>query len=210
MELFDYDFSIAKKEGSVSKLRKIERKRNLKNSGYYKLPKEGLDSSLISRSNDEVHRVNQIHDFVVDHLEYQTFFGEDKGASYALKEGKGDCTEYTDLMVALCRYNEIPARRISGFTLQQDTSSLIYKIFRSSGHSWAEVHFDEYGWVPFDPTHSDGSIITNFNNLTSKYIYLVFSESDRGLSWKWWGIGQVQVNIDRNVKIINSRIIEHQ
>ena len=201
MELYDYDFSVAATEGSDLKLKKNERKRYLKNTGLYKLPKEGLDSGFLQQQPVMANTVNQIHDFVVDHLEYKTFFGEDKGASYALAEGKGDCTEYSDLMIALCRYNQIPARRVSGITVTADTTNFLSKIFRSSGHAWVEVYFDKYGWVPFDPTHSDGSIRTNFRNLETKYVYLSFSEFEKGISWKWWGGGQFKVSTDRKIHI---------
>jgi len=210
LELYDYDLSVARKNSTESKLRKNQRRWYLRKTGYYKLPEESLDTILNIQLTDEVEKVNQIHDFVVDHLEYQTFFGKDKGAQYALKERWGDCTEYADLMIALCRYSDIPARRVSGYTVMQDTSQLLAKIFRSSGHAWVEVYFNDFGWIPFDPTHSDGSSTINFNNLTTKYIYVNFAEFEKGMSWRWWGNGSIQVKLDRKIRDIHYPKFIHQ
>lgn len=66
-----------------------------------------------------------------------------QGALEMLRRRKGDCTEYSDLFVALCRACGIPARVASG------VNSLGHY---SITHSWAEVYMEPHGWVMFDPT----------------------------------------------------------
>ncbi len=55
-------------------------------------------------------RVEQIYDYVRDHVEYVE--GSLKNASDALKDGQGDCEEMTSLFVALCRNARVPARMV--------------------------------------------------------------------------------------------------
>ena len=203
IELFDYDFTVATEIGTGSKLNKSERKKLTKNIGLYHLSLDNVDTILFETSDNLIETTHKIHDYVVNHLEYQTFFGRDQGAEYALSNGKGDCTEYADLMIALCRLNNIPARRVSGYTANLNASGLLSQIFRSTGHSWTEVYFDDYGWVPFDPTHSDGDPSTNFNNLRTKYIYETFSDPDKTLEWRWWGFGQLKIKLDRKIEFLN-------
>jgi len=48
--------------------------------------------------------------------------------------------------------------------------------------------------VPFDPTHSDGSRVTSFENLETKYVYYSYDEkTKRKDSWTWWGFAQFNV-----------------
>ncbi len=203
IDIFDYDLTVAKKNGSAMALKKGQRRTYLRKTGYYKLPKEKLDSNLISQSSNIVEKTQKIHEFVVNHVHYQDIIGKSKGAAYALEEGKGGHKEYADLMTALLRYNKIPARRVSGFTLKMDTSSNISSELGTSEHAWVEVYFNDLGWVPFDPGRSDGNTKINFNNLTNKYIYLRFDELDKGISWKRWGLGQIQIKLDRKVRLKN-------
>ena len=76
IELTDYDLSIAEENTSFYELKKSERKRYLKNTNLYKLSANYLDGTLIYNSSDEIETANRIHDFVVDHISYQTFFGK--------------------------------------------------------------------------------------------------------------------------------------
>lgn len=202
IEVRDYDLSVASQDASPHQLKKGERKRYLKNTGLYKLSEDYINDTLVDTSIDKIETANRIHDFVVDHISYQTFFGKSMGAQHAMETGKGDCTEYADLMIALSRYSNIPARRIAGFTIRSDTTDVFYKLFNSSGHNWVEVFFDQYGWVPFDPTHSDGSYITNFRNLSPKYVYLNFDETEKGYHWSWLGNGSVEVTRKRTYQFV--------
>lgn len=98
--------------------------------------------------NSRLEQVRGIMQFVVSKLRKPGYDPTDRGAAWALKRGTGDCTEYSDLFVALCRAKGIPARCCEGFlnyTPRGDTPK----------HIWAEVYFDRYGWVAFDPLHVD-------------------------------------------------------
>lgn len=201
IELFDYDFTTAKDQIQTPEiLKKRAIKKYTRNKGSYKLKEDFIMPLTIQESPDITSKVHAIHDFVVEHLEYQTFFGKDLGATHAWDLQKGDCTEYAALMIALCRKEGIPARQVSGFTIA-NTSGILGSIFKSSGHAWVEVYFEGLGWIPFDPTHSDGSQTTSFKKLQNKYIYINKDNEQGNMKWLWWGYGgQVQVEKDRTWK----------
>lgn len=78
-----------------------------------------------------------VYDWVRTRLSYAGYVAEELGALYALTHRSGDCTEYADLVVALCRANGIPARFVGGYVVQGDG------LVRSSDyHNWAEAYFD--------------------------------------------------------------------
>ncbi|MCM2325276.1 MAG: transglutaminase-like domain-containing protein, partial [Candidatus Woesearchaeota archaeon] len=70
-------------------------------------------------------------------------------ASWVLKNRYGVCDEITNLFIAMCRSLGIPARFVSGISY---TNSDLFE--NPWGlHGWAEVYFQDYGWVSFDPTY---------------------------------------------------------
>jgi len=101
--------------------------------------------NITSDMNNTHEKVSKIYNFVITHLRYATQ-EEEKGALWALKNGVGDCSEYSYLFVALCRAAGIPARIQAGFAFHYDNEAL------NNGHMWAEYYIENYGWVPVDAT----------------------------------------------------------
>lgn len=91
-----------------------------------------LASKLHRHSNYDTARA--IFDWVRQNITYAGYLAEDIGAARALQQLRGDCTEYAYLVVALARANNIPARMIGGYVLENDgvVSSKDY-------HNWAEI-----------------------------------------------------------------------
>lgn len=74
------------------------------------------------------------------------------GALAALKRGWGNCTDYSHLMVALCRARGIPARTARGLLVERSFGE---GEFEGLFHRWVEVYLEGCGWVTFDPTFAD-------------------------------------------------------
>ena len=62
-------------------------------------------------------------------------------------------------MIVLLRSAGIPARWVKGYTegtldntLASAEGEDVYTITNDNAHSWVEVYFPEYGWIPFEPT----------------------------------------------------------
>ena len=86
-----------------------------------------------------------IFDWVRAHLRDMGYDGMDRGALYALKQKKGDCTEYATLFVALCRRVGIPARALGGYVAGQNAI-----LDPAAYHNWAEYFLDGT-WYMADP-----------------------------------------------------------
>ncbi|MEM7654550.1 MAG: transglutaminase family protein [Bacteroidota bacterium] len=89
-------------------------------------------------------QLQAIYQQVQDTLTYQPNLKEELGPVQALEQGQGDCTEFTDLFVSLCRATGIPSRGVSGWML---TPTL-----ENPNHHWAEVWLEGLGWIPVDPS----------------------------------------------------------
>jgi len=162
-----YDLKTAKKHPIIDK-KDLDTLIYLKDEENFRANSKSIlkvADSLKGITREEI--VRSVFNYVTGNLEYHIFSEQDRGAKKALKEGRGDCTEYSELMVTLCRAKKIPARIVMGL------------IPRSSGevgyHNWVEVFFPEYGWVAFDPTWADHmSTTTTFYSMRNAYVQLSY------------------------------------
>ncbi len=97
---------------------------------------------------DEMHTIEAVFPWVASHVHYSGYADQERGALYALQQKKGDCTEYMDLFVALCRANGIPARRIGGYICPE---SAVLKA--RDYHNWGEFYGDGT-WQIADPQNN--------------------------------------------------------
>ena len=72
--------------------------------------KEIAETEAETEAETDWERVEQIYDYVREHVKYTE--GPLRDASEALQDGEGDCEELTSLFVALCRNARIPARMV--------------------------------------------------------------------------------------------------
>ncbi|MBN1993762.1 MAG: DUF4129 domain-containing protein [Anaerolineae bacterium] len=73
--------------------------------------------------------------------------------TFLFEDKEGMCEQYVTALVVMARALGIPARLTTGYgsgTYNPITN--YYEVKLSDAHSWAEVYFPGYGWVPFDPT----------------------------------------------------------
>jgi len=161
-----------------------------------------MDEKYIEVNNPVIQNIGLVHtftehpldhvemnyDFVMKNLDYFGYNPGDIGAVQSLKNKGGDCTDYSDTFVTLCRASGFPARSIEGYPV--DASDL------AMGHNWSEVFISDYGWIPFDPTYDDNngsSQDTTFENLKNTYIYMSFIRNDTTLNnyhyyyYNYWG-----------------------
>ena len=62
------------------------------------------------------------------------------GTVKVLKQGFGNCWDYSDVFITLCRAAGVPSRQVAGWR------------FGRGGHVWAEVYLENLGWIQLDPT----------------------------------------------------------
>lgn len=81
---------------------------------------------------------------------------EDYVAHFLFESKKGYCDNFSTSMVVMLRSLGIPSRWVKGFNtgevVEKDGDKDAYLIRNRNAHSWVEVYFDQYGWLPFEPT----------------------------------------------------------
>jgi transglutaminase-like putative cysteine protease len=106
-----------------------------------------LASKLSQGEGTVCQKVRAFYDYIGNTLVY-TNNGANWGAQAALGAMGADCTEYSDLLVALSRAQSIPARYFDGLLyLDKQTDALA-----TTEHSWPDVYMPSVGWVALDPT----------------------------------------------------------
>jgi transglutaminase-like putative cysteine protease/type II secretory pathway pseudopilin PulG len=64
----------------------------------------------------------------------------------------GFCQQYAAAAAVLMRQAQLPTRVVLGYTHRQPDSNGVFTVTTSDAHSWVEVYFQGFGWIPFDPT----------------------------------------------------------
>ncbi|HUJ39571.1 MAG TPA: transglutaminaseTgpA domain-containing protein [Candidatus Acidoferrales bacterium] len=83
---------------------------------------------------------------------------KDPLAYFLFTRRAGHCEYFATAMTVMVRSLGIPARYINGFLLgEYNDVADSYIVRGSDAHSWVEVYFPDYGWIPFDPTPPVGS-----------------------------------------------------
>ena len=79
---------------------------------------------------------------------------------FFLEESKaGYCQHYAGAMALMLRYLGIPSRVAAGFTSgTYDRERRVWNVSDRNAHTWVEVWFQGYGWLPFDPTPGRGNL----------------------------------------------------
>ncbi|MFO8068892.1 MAG: transglutaminase domain-containing protein [Alkalibacterium sp.] len=119
----------------------------------------------------------------------ETYLKADSGYRYSLLDveqtpGNGDyvdhflfesevgyCDNFSTAMTVLLRAVGIPARWAKGFTpgslMIDEQEEDYFLVDNSNAHSWPEVFFPSYGWIPFEPSPSFANPVTNPEPVTS-------------------------------------------
>jgi len=72
----------------------------------------------------------------------------------------GFCNYYAAAEVLMLRSLGIPARFAVGYAEgEYDPETNMYTVRKMDSHAWPEVYFNDYGWVPFEPTTSQPALI---------------------------------------------------
>lgn len=66
---------------------------------------------------------------------------------------RGYCDYYATAFVVMARAVGLPARLAVGYSAgSYDAGMNLYTVVEADAHSWPEVYFPGYGWLPFEPT----------------------------------------------------------
>lgn len=93
--------------------------------------------SVNFKSDTKRDTAEKIYKWVNANIQYAGYIKDDRGALYALKTRKGDCTEFMYLYNALARIADIPSRGVGGYVYSEN-SILKPEDF----HNWSEIYLD--------------------------------------------------------------------
>lgn len=85
--------------------------------------------------------------------------GQPPLVQFVTKTKRGYCQHFAGAMALMMRYLGIPARVAAGFTSgRYDKEAGTWTVNDREAHTWVEVWFKGYGWLPFDPTPGRGTL----------------------------------------------------
>jgi len=133
-----------------------------------------LSNSIVNPLDNPVEKAGDIFNWIINNIDYQAQINE-IGALEAYNQRKGDCSDFSDLMITLLRIQSIPARKVTGFLITNNPShnpkvgnkyifDLNYDGATKSasstneilGHAWVEYYIPDIGWIACDPTWGEG------------------------------------------------------
>lgn len=129
---------------------------------YLSLP--GLDpriaalaKSVTQGKSNEYDRAAAIQNYLRQHFGYTlnppSIEPSDPMGSFLFVSRQGYCAYFSSAMALMLRALSIPARVVNGFqTGEYNRVGGDFIVRARDAHSWVEVYFPGYGWLPFDPT----------------------------------------------------------
>jgi hypothetical protein len=105
------------------------------------------------------------------------------GADQALLSGRGDCDEFTDLFITLCRIRGVPCRRLTGY--------FIVKGKEAEPHAWGELLSPLKGWIPIDlalrniGNHTINYVIEKIEEFTPSLTDYQVLRPSKGIHYRW-------------------------
>ena len=90
--------------------------------------------------------------------------------SFALSTKRGYCQHFAGAMAVMLRQLGIPARVAAGFTSgRYDGDDGRWIVSDRNAHTWVEVWFDRFGWLPFDPTPGRGQLGATYTSASLSF-----------------------------------------
>jgi transglutaminase-like putative cysteine protease len=186
--LNSYKVTYGVPEFSIENLKAVKTNEGQESNPYFMTKYTQLPESLPQRvkdlavnlTNDKDNRYDKVlaieNYFTDNSFVYETMNvlyptkNQDYVDQFLFDTKSGYCNNFSTSMIVLLRSAGIPARWVKGFTegtLENTLASAegenVYKIANNNAHSWVEVYFPGYGWIPFEPTKG----FTNPYNFTN-------------------------------------------
>lgn len=130
-------------QGSVSRLDLLPRGRVVINDEVRRIAAEAVRGIA-----DPYEKARALYGYVLSKVRYDKS-GEGWGQGdvlYVCRAGKGNCTDFHSLFMALAQSQGIPARFRIGFPIPAAPQGPVEAPY----HCWAEFHVPAKGWVPVD------------------------------------------------------------
>ena len=110
---------------------------------------ENLAQELTGTLTNPYYKARRIFEWLLENMDYEPQTTE-HSALWGYQARKGDCTEFSNLFVALARAAGIPAKSVSGYGYLTLYTTEAGADIQTLGHAWAIFYLPGYGWVPAD------------------------------------------------------------
>ncbi|GIO34106.1 MULTISPECIES: transglutaminase TgpA family protein [Paenibacillus] len=146
--------------------------------GYLQIPKDfperarKLAEQVTASAKTPYEKIGLLQNYLINNFQYTNQPDLSKKTSKDFVDGflfeikEGYCDYFSTSMVMMARSLDIPARWVKGYApgLQQMDSDLMnrqsgdvpdggtYTVTNADAHSWAEIYFGPYGWIPVEAT----------------------------------------------------------
>ena len=89
---------------------------------------------------------------------------------FVTRTHRGYCQHFAGAMALMLRYLGIPARVAAGFTSgHYDKGNGEWVVSDRDAHTWVEVWFRGWGWLPFDPTPSRSGLAGQYSSSSPSF-----------------------------------------
>ena len=89
---------------------------------------------------------------------------------FVTRSQRGYCQHFAGAMALMLRYLGIPARVAAGFSSgAYDEERKQWTVYDRDAHTWVEVWFNGYGWLPFDPTPGRGTLAGPYTTSSTRF-----------------------------------------
>ena len=117
--------------------------------------------------------------------------------AFVTETHRGYCQHFAGAMALMLRYLGIPARVAAGFA-SGTYSGDHWTVTDHDAHTWVEVWFKGYGWLPFDPTPGRGSLAASYSASSKSF--------DPGTAAALVGAGTAIQRLLQNEALSNSSV----
>jgi transglutaminase-like putative cysteine protease/5-hydroxyisourate hydrolase-like protein (transthyretin family) len=116
-----------------------------------------IDELNLPQYTNSYSQITAIQNYLITNYKYDQYYthapsGQDPVEWFLFTEKRGVCANFNSAFVVLLRAAGIPSRMVSGFRISDLND--YQKVWGHQAHAWAEVKFDQIGWVEFDATGS--------------------------------------------------------
>jgi transglutaminase-like putative cysteine protease len=91
--------------------------------------------------------------------------------AFVLEHKRGYCQHYAGAMATMLRLLGVPARVAAGFTSgTYNENAREWTVTDHNAHTWVEVFFPGFGWIPFDPTPGRGQLGARYSVASPSFV----------------------------------------
>ncbi len=176
-----------RKCGGIGDIPEDIKKRFLSDDSKLRINDPAIRAAVKEAVGDEkncYYAARKIYNYIHGKMHYELVGGWNV-APVVLSRGSGSCSEYSFVMIAMCRAAGLPARYAGSVVVRGDNASRD-DVF----HRWVEVYLPSVGWVPVDPSGGDSKVpeeqAKGFAGLENRFlITTIGGGSSEYLNWDY-------------------------